>query len=569
MAITDLQNKTLQPTFQDFVNQALRYDVGRLEAIIRGQERSFIPVLAAMTAYQQKLPQATAARGQQAQQQLQQAQPTVRQEMAQSMIPDMRMLQQQQAGPQPPVLPEQTGVGALPAPNMETMGKAGGGIIAFKDGEDVVDPFINYARNPLRTDAMRQAEEQRLEEERLLEEQRQQRAQQRAREREKATEEKKRLEKASEERRAARKRGEKPETGPVDLRPDESAAETARLQRQAQDTTPIAEKPETKAAAATDKKPAPAPKTSSVVPPPKAATTPPTGIEAALTAAERLGGAQEADYKAKLANYGAEVTAGLDALARKYEQGKPTGEAYSKYEQSLQKEEEGAKGKEERNLRMALVNAGFAMMAGTSPYAFENIGKGAMLGSKQYMEGVDKLEAAAKKRQEAFALIEQARRAEARDDWKERNRLEAEKTKAELDAKKYAIDGFGKVFEVNKKTATDIYNTEATNRRAVQVAEIGAGAQRYAADKYSSARGGSPQNIAVDNAKARLDSWLKSAEGKVASLKPGAVDRKYQEYLRDAYAEMGLPMPAGSAAGATPRSNLPPLSPQTTPDLFK
>ena len=61
------------------------------------------------------------------------------------MIPDMAMLNQQRMGPQPPVLPEQAGVGALPAPNMQGMAMAHGGIIAFDDGGDVP----GYAGNDL------------------------------------------------------------------------------------------------------------------------------------------------------------------------------------------------------------------------------------------------------------------------------------------------------------------------------------------------------------------------------------------------------------------------------------
>lgn len=49
--------------------------------------------------------------------------------------------------------------------------------------------------------------------------------------------------------------------------------------------------------------------------------------------------------------------------------------------------EKAMKDAQESNLNMALMQAGFSMMAGTSPYAFENIGKGAMVGVQAYAEG--------------------------------------------------------------------------------------------------------------------------------------------------------------------------------------
>ena len=41
------------------------------------------------------------------------------------------------------------------------------------------------------------------------------------------------------------------------------------------------------------------------------------------------------------------------------------------------------------------------------------------MGTKQYQEGLDKLEAAALERRKQSAMIEEARRAEARGDWKD------------------------------------------------------------------------------------------------------------------------------------------------------
>jgi len=57
----------------------------------------------------------------------------------------------------------------------------------------------------------------------------------------------------------------------------------------------------------------------------------------------------------------------------------------------LEKMDERAAKMEERAPWMSLIEAGFGMAAGTSPYALENIGKGAMMGVKSYGAAQDKL----------------------------------------------------------------------------------------------------------------------------------------------------------------------------------
>lgn len=593
MALTSLQRGGRDISFDDYFNMALGMNTQKLEAIIRGQDHS-LPIVAAMAAYEVKKPMATAMQGQQAQAQLQQPQPTVRGNMEQgmdgpAMIPDMAMLQQQRMGPQPPVLPEQSGVGALPAPNMEGMGRASGGIIAFDDGGEVEryadtgfvpsDIFMDPSRNPLRTPEMREAEEKRAEEERLAEERRLIRAGERARRKKEEAEAQAQLEKLSKERREARKRGEIVPSGPVDLRPDESAAETARLQRQAIGAAPpvVPATPATtspvpaSSAAATSRvasKAAPAP-----VPAPAAPEK--TGIDAALEAQQKLSGS-DAEVRTMLSGFEGNVASGIQTLRAARERDKPTGKAYEKYEASLIKEGEEAKGKEQRNLQMALINAGLAIAGGTSRYALENIGKGALVGTKQYMEGIDKLEAAAKERQKMMAMIEEARRAEARSDFKDKMEFETKAFELGVNARKMSIEALAKIYDTNKKGATDIFNTMEQNKTRMEVereqsrsrkevAEIGAGAQRYAADRYS-ARQLTPAT-AVKEANDAYNDWLRSEKGRLEALKPGVAEAKKRQILIDTFNAMGIPLPPGYASAPT-SGNLPPLDPRSTPELF-
>jgi hypothetical protein len=52
----------------------------------------------------------------------------------------------------------------------------------------------------------------------------------------------------------------------------------------------------------------------------------------------------------------------------------------------IQAEREALKGNKQDNVNQALLAAGLGMMAGTSPYAFANIGAGGMKGAEQYAE---------------------------------------------------------------------------------------------------------------------------------------------------------------------------------------
>lgn len=78
----------------------------------------------------------------------------------------------------------------------------------------------------------------------------------------------------------------------------------------------------------------------------------------------------------------------------------------------LAKMEERAKGEEERAPWMALVRAGLATAAGTSPFALTNIGAGGLEGLKDYQATRDRLERNEEKRFDIQSRMAQAQRAE-------------------------------------------------------------------------------------------------------------------------------------------------------------
>lgn len=583
------------PNINQYFKIAMGYPVAKLQDIIRGKDHS-IPAIAAMAAFEIKGPLEIAAKAEQAKQK--QSSISVRDKLAQEgeekggMLPDdiMLAMQQQQQGS----LPENTGIGQLPAPNMQTMSAANGGIIAFDDGGYVPGYAGSdlFARSDVDADEVAGLTDSEVA---AIEKKQNAWLANLNKERGRGSppvggvpeKTRKFLENKDKPKEKTKGRAGVPvkDTSIIDEligaptrspnRPSSAAPETPAIPQAGIDALMRANRdmqnmpretvPNALAVPPTERRAAPS---ASAIP--AAPQRGPSETDAAVATAARLGGGAETDYKAKLANYGAEVKSGLDALAKTREEGKPTGQAYSGLEASLKKDEEAAAGKEQRNLQMALVNAGLAIAGGTSRYALENIGKGAMVGTKQYMEGVDKLEAAAKERQKAMAMIEQERRAEARGDWKEKNEFAARRTEAELNAKKYSIDGLGKVFEVDKKSATDIFNNMQTNatrermsqeQNATELKKAGIMANAY---KDRAGGAGLPDK-AVDNAEKLHANWLKSPEGKRASLTPGASDRKYQQILQEQFRLLGIQLPGGGApAGGAQRA---PLSQRT--DLFQ
>jgi hypothetical protein len=98
---------------------------------------------------------------------------------------------------------------------------------------------------------------------------------------------------------------------------------------------------------------------------------------------------------------------------------KEQGPAFASYEKLLQKEElQDTTDKEKAGL-MSLMKGFLAMAAGESPNAATNIAKGAMVGLGDYGDALKEFKKAAKERNKAMADIENARRAEAKGDFKD------------------------------------------------------------------------------------------------------------------------------------------------------
>lgn len=109
----------------------------------------------------------------------------------------------------------------------------------------------------------------------------------------------------------------------------------------------------------------------------------------------------------------ANVEARQNAKAAMEKQFKEQGLAFESTLNKLTAKEKRVQTMEDNQLGMSLLEAGLAMMAGESPHALVNIGKGAQVGTKKYADIQDKVEAYRDKIDETKMKIEEYRRNEA------------------------------------------------------------------------------------------------------------------------------------------------------------
>lgn len=114
-------------------------------------------------------------------------------------------------------------------------------------------------------------------------------------------------------------------------------------------------------------------------------------------------------------------------------------------EAELKAEITGLKEKEAKNVNLALVQAGFAMMAGDAPTVLQNIGMGALVGTKAYKEGMEKIDNKRDKLREAIFDIEKVRRGEKIADDKELGVINDRLLTAQKDLLKTQTDVAGKL----------------------------------------------------------------------------------------------------------------------------
>ena len=146
------------------------------------------------------------------------------------------------------------------------------------------------------------------------------------------------------------------------------------------------------------------------------------------------------------------------------------------------------KGKEERIAKeegqsggLALLEAGLAMMSGTSANAFANIGQGAMAGTAAYRKSMDKIADAKDKLDDAYGRLEDVRFNQTSMNNSEIRKATADVDKAANAGLKSLTDFAVTRYGMKREDAKTMF----TGAMQERVANIGAGATMYSADRRS------------------------------------------------------------------------------------
>jgi hypothetical protein len=131
------------------------------------------------------------------------------------------------------------------------------------------------------------------------------------------------------------------------------------------------------------------------------------------------------------------------------------GERGAERKKRIEEDVAGLKGKKDQNFNMALIEAGLAMMAGNSANAFENIGKGALIGTKAFTEGTERLNREKARLDDALSQLEDLQFSDAKADKAELRKAKGAVKQAEIGTKK-ALANLG-IKET--ETVVDLYKT--------------------------------------------------------------------------------------------------------------
>lgn len=159
----------------------------------------------------------------------------------------------------------------------------------------------------------------------------------------------------------------------------------------------------------------------------------------------------------------------------------PIGAEREKRNLDQEKKLEGAEGK---NFNMALIEAGLAIMAGNSANAFENIGKGALVGTAAYTKGMERIQDRKEKLDESIARLDELRfSAEKEDKAAVRNAVNGVNT-----AKTALGNALAGVLGEEGKIAADAYAGQETRKATYASANKPTDQRNFVNDYVEAAR---------------------------------------------------------------------------------
>jgi hypothetical protein len=238
---------------------------------------------------------------------------------------------------------------------------------------------------------------------------------------------------------------------------------------------------------------------------------------------------------------------------------KEMGEYGTEREAKLKDQEAGLAGLEKRNQSMAFIEAGLAIMSGNSANAFENIGKGALVGTKAYKEGMDKIDTKRTKLDEAFMNLYDIRRGEKVANKKELRAAETAFESAKVDSAQAMASLTGEETKSNMANWTAGVNAYAKNlestadnasRERIAASSNAAtiAAAQYKANTLTEYQKSQLRNQAateVDKMLAKnIQLQMQAAED--PSIRDGMIDKAYRERINAAGGDSGQGVPTGA-----------------------
>jgi hypothetical protein len=200
---------------------------------------------------------------------------------------------------------------------------------------------------------------------------------------------------------------------------------------------------------------------------PKAPTIAPTAFKPAeaptIANAKELAGQllDTGSYKSEIDKYAKAEQDAVDAMRKARTEGKPEGKAYEAYESTL-RDEMADLGKQKDTAKAeAWLTAGLAVLGGDSPFTSRNLSL-AGKGVEQYRDAMKDIRKATRENAKGLADIEQARRSEARGDWEKTQEFEERANTRMSNARKFGIEGLMTLGVKSADLAGRAYDTQVT-----------------------------------------------------------------------------------------------------------
>jgi hypothetical protein len=166
-------------------------------------------------------------------------------------------------------------------------------------------------------------------------------------------------------------------------------------------------------------------------------------------------------YKAEIEKYQKAEEDAVTAAREARKEGKPAGKAYEEYESMLRKETEDLGKQKDSASAEAWLTAGLAVLGGTSPFALQNLSL-AGKGVEQYRDAMKDIRKSTRENAKGLADIAQARRAEERGDWEKSQEFEERASTRMSNARKFGVEGIMSLGVKNAELAGRAYDTMST-----------------------------------------------------------------------------------------------------------